>query len=180
MQIIPTKIADLLIIDPQVFGDERGFFVETYQAARYADAGLPVFVQDNLSFSRRGVLRGLHLQDPHAQGKLVYVLQGTVLDVAVDVRAGSPTYGQWESVELSSDNKRQIYVPAGFAHGFCVLSETALFAYKCTDNYYPQHEQGIRWDDPDLQIDWGMTEPIVSEKDLKLPRWQEFTDQHGR
>ena len=132
-------------------------------------------MQDNLSFSRRGTLRGLHFQEPHAQGKLVCVVQGSVFDVVVDIRKGSATFGQWVSIELTADNKRQLYVPTGFAHGFCVTSDTALFAYKCTDIYYPQYDQGIRWNDPDLNIQWGVTDPIVSEKDQKLPTFKAFS-----
>ncbi len=139
MHVIDTPLPGVRIIEPKVFGDSRGFFMETWQQARYAEAGLPErFVQDNLSYSQRGVLRGLHFQNPNGQGKLVYVLQGEVFDVAVDVRLGSPTFGQSVSVLLSADNKRQFYVPPGFAHGFCVTSETALFTYKCTELYAPK------------------------------------------
>src|SRR5262245_53963323 len=136
MNITETELPGVLLIEPKVLGDARGFFVETYHAQRYRQAGLDVgFVQDNLSYSRRGTLRGLHYQNPHPQGKLVYVLQGDVFDVAVDIRAGSPTFGRWLGTVLSADNRRQLYVPPGFAHGFCVTSETALLAYKCTDFY---------------------------------------------
>lgn len=160
----------MLIIEPDVFGDRRGFFMESWNAKRYREAGLDVdFVQDNLSYSHYGVLRGLHYQQPHAQGKLVYVLQGRVFDVAVDIRVGSPSFGQWYGVELSAENKRQFYIPKGFAHGFCVISETALFAYKCTDFYSPQTEGGIAWDDPDLGIEWPLKEPMLSDKDKKYP-----------
>ncbi|SFR14180.1 dTDP-4-dehydrorhamnose 3,5-epimerase [Desulfoscipio geothermicus] len=166
MNVLETKLPGVLIIEPDVFGDARGYFMETWQQARYAQAGLPGnFVQDNLSFSTRGVLRGLHFQNPNAQGKLVFVLQGEVFDVAVDIRAGSPTFGQWVGVTLSSENKRQLYIPEGFAHGFCVTSETALFAYKCTDIYNPAAEGGIIWNDPDIGIDWPIDNPILSEKD---------------
>lgn len=170
MKVIETPLAGLLIIEPQVFGDERGFFVETWNRKRYQEAGINVdFVQDNLSFSGRGVLRGMHLQNPQPQGKLVHVLQGEVFDVAVDLRHGSPTFGRWHGTVLSADNKRQFWVPPGFAHGFCVTSDTALFAYKCTELYAPQHEKSIRWDDPALAIDWPVTAPQVSDKDRLAP-----------
>jgi dTDP-4-dehydrorhamnose 3,5-epimerase len=140
--------------------------METWNKARYEEAGIRAeFVQENLSFSQQGVLRGLHFQNPNPQGKLVSVLQGEVYDVAVDIRTGSPTFGQWEAVTLSAENRRQFYVPPGFAHGFCVTSETALFAYKCTDFYDPQAEGCIRWDDPDLAIDWPVSQPELSAKD---------------
>ena len=168
MKVIETNLPEVLILEPRVFGDARGFFLETWQRERYRQAGIDVdFVQDNLSFSGRGVLRGLHFQNPNAQGKLVQVLQGEVFDVAVDIRRGSPTFGQWTSVTLSSDNKRQFYVPSDFAHGFCVISETALFSYKCTDLYNPEAECAIRWDDPAIGIDWPVTNPSLSEKDEK-------------
>ena len=171
MQVIKTKLPGILIIEPKVFGDERGFLLETFQAQRYQDTGIPdSFVQDNLSYSRRGVLRGLHFQNPNSQGKLVYVLQGEVFDVVVDIRRGSPTYGHWLGFELSSDNKRQLWVPKGFAHGFCVVSETALFAYKCTDYYNPDAETSICWDDPTIGIDWPVSEPNLSTKDTVAPR----------
>ena len=170
MKVTETVLLGVLIIEPKVFPDSRGFFVETYNKERYVASGIDVdFVQDNLSFSSRGVLRGLHYQKPHAQGKLVYVLQGEVWDVAVDIRHGSPSFGQWTAVTLSSENKKQFYVPPGFAHGFCVLSETALFTYKCTDFYHPEFDGGFRWDDPDIGIDWPITAPLLSEKDGKLP-----------
>jgi len=170
MKVLETPLAGALIIEPRVFGDQRGFFLETWSRSRYAEAGIDVdFVQDNLSSSRRGVLRGLHFQNPLAQGKLVYVLAGEVFDVAVDLRRGSPTFGGWHGVVLSGENKRQFWVPPGFAHGFCVTSETALFAYKCTELYAPQNERSIRWDDPDLAIDWPVTAPQVSDKDRVAP-----------
>ena len=171
MQVTPTALPGVVIVEPRVFGDARGFFLETWSAAKYAAAGLPdVFVQDNLSFSARGVLRGLHFQNPHAQTKLVTVLQGEVYDVAVDVRVGSPNFGQHVGVVLSAENKRQLYVPKGFAHGFCVTSETALFAYKCTDYYAPDCEGGILWNDTDLGIAWPVERPSLSAKDEKYPR----------
>jgi len=170
MKIIETSLPGVLIIEPKVFPDARGFFVETYQRERYRSMGLTAeFVQDNLSFSSRGVLRGVHCQNPHAQGKLVQVLQGEVWDVAVDIRRNSPHFGQWTAVTLSSETKNQFYLPPGFAHGFCVLSETALFAYKCTDIYYPGAEVGFRWDDPEVGIAWPVREPILSDKDGRLP-----------
>ena len=179
MKVTQTPLAGLLIIEPKVFGDERGFFLETWSQKRYQEAGINVdFVQDNLSFSRYGVLRGLHFQNPLAQGKLVYVLQGEVFDVAVDIRKGSPTFGQWHGVSLSGENKRQFWVPAGFAHGFCVTSETALFAYKCTELYAPPHERAIRWDDPTLAIDWPVDVAQVSEKDRLAPLLADINPAH--
>lgn len=166
MKVIETRLPGVLIVEPKVFGDARGYFMESFQAERYAVADIAgPFVQDNLSFSRRGILRGLHLQNPRPQGKLVQVLQGEVFDVAVDVRVGSPTFGQWEGVILSAENARQYYVPPGFAHGFVVTSETALFAYKCTDYYMPQSEISLLWNDGDIGIEWPVTEPQLSAKD---------------
>lgn len=175
MNVIETKLPGVMIIEPKVFGDARGYLMETWNQARYAQAGLTTsFVQDNLSFSARGVLRGLHFQNPNAQGKLVYVLQGEVFDVAVDIRVGSPTFGQWVGVSLSSENNRQLYVPGGFAHGFCVISETVLFAYKCTDFYNPKAEGGIIWNDPGIGIDWPITTPNLSEKDGSYPKLKDI------
>lgn len=166
MNVIETSIPGVLIIEPKVFGDERGFFMETFNSERYIQAGISeTFVQDNLSYSRRGILRGLHVQKPMEQGKLVQVLAGEVYDVAVDIRSGSPTFGQWEAITLSADNKRQFYVPPGFAHGFVVTSDTALFSYKCTELYNPAGESTIAWDDPDLNIPWPVATPELSEKD---------------
>ncbi len=166
MNVKETKLPGVLILEPDVFGDERGFFLETWSAARYEDAGIPgPFVQDNISLSRKGILRGLHFQYPQSQGKLVQILSGEVVDVAVDIRIGSPTFGQWVGEVLSGTNHRQMYVPPGFAHGYCVTSETALFSYKCTDFYNPETEGGIIWNDPDLGIDWPVDEPILSPKD---------------
>jgi dTDP-4-dehydrorhamnose 3,5-epimerase len=166
MNVIETKLPGVLIFEPKVFGDSRGFFMETWNKQRYEEAGITGnFVQDNLSYSSYGVLRGLHFQNPNAQGKLVYVIEGEVFDVAVDIRVGSPKFGQWVGVTLSSENKRQFYVPEGFAHGFCVTSETALFAYKCTDIYNPSAEGGILWNDPDIGIEWPIVNPILSDKD---------------
>jgi dTDP-4-dehydrorhamnose 3,5-epimerase len=166
-----TPIPGLVILEPRVFGDTRGFFKETYSTQRYAEAGMTApFVQDNLSKSTRGVLRGLHLQHPHGQGKLVQVLLGEVFDVALDVRRGSPTFGQWVGVTLSAENHRQFYIPPGFAHGFCVTSDEALFSYKCTDGYHPECEHGVLWNDPEVGIEWPVAEPSLSEKDRAYPR----------
>ena len=170
MKIIPTSIPDLIIIEPAVYGDERGFFQETYHADRFKEIGIKeTFVQDNHSRSRRGVLRGLHYQLVRPQGKLVSVVRGEVLDIALDIRKGSATFGQWCAVTLNDTNHRQMYVPPGFAHGFCVISETVDFVYKCTDYYHPESERGIMWNDPDLNIDWSipLDEIILSEKDKK-------------
>ena len=169
MTITPTSIEGVLILDPKVFGDSRGFFFESFnQQAFDAAVGRPVtFVQDNHSRSGRNVLRGLHYQVERPQGKLVRVVAGSVLDVAVDIRRESPTCGRWVAVELSAENKRQLWIPPGLAHGFVVRSESADFLYKTTDYWFPEHERCIRWDDPDLAIDWGLTEPpILSAKDL--------------
>ena len=167
-----TSIPGVLVFTPDIFGDARGFFLQTYQTRAYAAAGLDrVFVQDNLSRSCRGTVRGLHYQLRHPQGKLVSVLRGAVLDVAVDIRRGSPTFGKSVAVELSEENRRQLFVPEGFAHGFRVLSETADFHYKCTDFYAPGDEYGVLWSDPALGIPWGdVAAPVVSAKDQKLPR----------
>lgn len=168
MKVIPTQLPDVLIIEPKVFGDERGFFYESFNAQAFkAATGVNCeFVQDNHSRSQRGVLRGLHYQIEQAQGKLVRATAGEVLDVAVDIRRSSPTFGKWVAVLLSAENKRQLWIPAGYAHGFVVLSEFAEFLYKTTDYYAPAHERCIRWDDPTLAIDWQLTEaPQLSGKD---------------
>jgi dTDP-4-dehydrorhamnose 3,5-epimerase len=172
VKIIPTDIPGVLIVEPKVFGDERGFFLETFHAKRYAEAGIPgPFVQDNYSRSVKGTLRGLHFQEPQSQGKLVQVVAGAVYDVAVDVRRGSPTFGKWVGGELSAENKRQFWIPPGFAHGFCVLSEFADFQYKCTALYAPEHERAILWNDPDLAIAWPLSgAPRLSSKDAAAPR----------
>ena len=170
MNVLGTDIPDVLIIEPKLFGDLRGFFLETYQLERYVAHGISrPFVQDNLSRSAKGVLRGLHLQNPLTQGKLVSVLRGRVLDVAVDVRRGSPAFGRHVAVELSEDNRRQLWVPRGFAHGFVVLSETADFAYKCDNPYSPKDEITVRWDDPAIGINWGVTNPSLSARDAAAP-----------
>jgi dTDP-4-dehydrorhamnose 3,5-epimerase len=168
MNVITCDIPGLLMIEPKVFGDARGFFMETWNRQRYAAAGLDWdFVQDNVSLSRRGILRGLHFQNPGGQGKLVYVLQGEVYDVAVDLRKSSPTFGRSYGLTLSAENKRQFFVPPGFAHGFAVLSETALFVYKCTSLYAPQNELTLAWNDPELGINWPLEAPVLSEKDAR-------------
>jgi len=175
MNIEQTRLPGVVVLSPRVYRDPRGFFMETWNKERYADVGLPsAFVQDNLSESRRGVLRGLHYQHPAAQGKLLQVLRGEIYDVAVDIRRGSPTFGEWVGVVLSSDDQRQLYVPEGFAHGFVVMSESALFSYKCTDFYRPQDEGTVLWDDPDLGIDWPIADPILSAKDQAGVRLREM------
>lgn len=166
MNVIPTELGGVIVIEPRVFRDDRGFFAETYHAERYREVGIDVsFVQDNHSRSVKDTLRGLHAQIRRPQAKLVRVLQGAILDVAVDIRRGSPTFGKWISAELSSENFRQIYVPAGFAHGFCVLSETAEVEYKCSDLYDPSSELRLLWNDRDIGVEWPTTEPLLSEKD---------------
>jgi len=172
MKISHSKLKGCVIIEPRVFGDERGFFLETFQAVRYEqEAGIDLpFVQDNHSRSARGVLRGLHFQKTKPQGKLVRVVRGEVYDVAVDIRKGSPTFGEWECVTLSEDNKKQLWVPPGFAHGFVVLSATADFEYKCTDYYDPSDEGCILWSDPDLDIPWPIANPVLSTKDESAKR----------
>jgi dTDP-4-dehydrorhamnose 3,5-epimerase len=170
MKVIPTAISEVLIIEPKLIGDERGFFVESFHADRYAAHGIVgPFVQDNLLRSAHGVLRGLHLQHPRTQGKLVSVLRGRVLDVAVDVRRGSPSYGQHVAVELSEDNRRQLWVPSGFAHGFLVLSQSADFFYKCDRLHSPADEIAVRWNDPALGITWGIAAPTLSPRDASAP-----------
>jgi dTDP-4-dehydrorhamnose 3,5-epimerase len=166
MKVIASSLPGVCVIEPSVFGDQRGFFMETYQQQRYMENGIDAtFVQDNISLSVQNTLRGLHYQHPRGQAKLVQVLQGEVFDVAVDIRKGSPTWGQWFGAMLSSENKRQMFIPDGYAHGFCVTSETALFAYKCGDFYMPENEGGIRWDDPDIGIQWPINTPILSDRD---------------
>jgi dTDP-4-dehydrorhamnose 3,5-epimerase len=170
MQVIETSLSGVLVIESKAFQDDRGFFLESYHEKRYWNTGIRVkFVQDNHSFSKRGTLRGLHYQLKHPQGKLVRVVNGEVFDVAVDIRLGSPTFGQWFTGVLSAENKKQLYIPPGFAHGFCVLSETADFLYKCTDFYTPGDEYSVRWNDPDLNIPWPIEEPVLSGKDEAAP-----------
>jgi dTDP-4-dehydrorhamnose 3,5-epimerase len=175
MNISKTDLDGVLIIEPQVFGDERGFFLETYHQHRYREFGINAdFIQDNLSFSNQRTLRGLHFQHPNAQAKLVQVLQGEVFDVVADIRRQSPSFGRWTGEYLSEVNKKQIFIPEGFAHGFCVISDTALFHYKGSDFYASDCEGGIKWNDPGLAIDWPVDDPIVSEKDRALPRSSEI------
>jgi dTDP-4-dehydrorhamnose 3,5-epimerase len=170
MNVISCELAGLLVFEPKVFGDARGYFMESWNRRRYRECGLDAeFVQDNFSFSQRGVLRGLHFQKPNAQGKLVSVLQGEVFDVAVDIRRGSPTFRRWHGVKLCETSRRQFFIPPGFAHGFAVLSPTALFHYKCTDYYSPKDEVTIRWNDPEINIDWPLQAPSLSERDAKAP-----------
>ena len=182
MNVIESAIPGVLIIEPMIFGDARGFFLETFQAQRYADFGLArPFVQDNLSRSARGTLRGLHFQEPQAQGKLVTVLRGTVRDVAVDVRVGSRTFGRHVAVDLDEENRRQFFVPRGFAHGFIVRSDSADFFYKCDAPYSPENEKVLRFDDPALGIDWGIADlgigqPILSARDQKGRTLAELAD----
>ncbi|EKT4439612.1 TPA: dTDP-4-dehydrorhamnose 3,5-epimerase [Stenotrophomonas maltophilia] len=170
MKVIETCLSGCVVIEPKVFGDERGFFFEGWNAERFGDLGLPTqFVQSNVSSSSEGVLRGLHYQWPRPQGKLVSVLEGEVYDVAVDIRHGSPTFGQWEAVVLSAHNKRQFWIPEGFAHGFAVLSERALFHYLCTDVYVPEADAGIRWNDSEIAVNWPLGSPMLSAKDERAP-----------
>ena len=172
------ELPEIVIIEPDVFGDGRGYFLESYQEKRYREYGISVkFVQDNLSFSKKGVLRGLHYQLPKEQAKLVQVVKGEIFDVMVDIRKGSPTFGQWTSVVLSDENKRQVFVPTGFAHGFCVLSDTAYVMYKCSDYYTPQSEGGVLWSDPDIGIEWPVRDPILSEKDAAYPVLGEIAEE---
>ena len=173
-----TGIAGMFVVEPEVFGDARGYFMETYNEAAFAEAGHSLtFVQDNQSKSRKGVLRGLHLQVNHPQGKLVRVISGEVFDVGVDLRRGSPTFGKWHGEVLSAENKKQLFVPEGFAHGFVVLSEEAEFVYKCTRLYDPTDELGIRYDDPEIGIDWPLADtPLLSEKDKKQPSFAEVCE----
>jgi len=174
MQVSKTPIDGLLIVEPKKFADPRGVFYEVYSKSRYEQYGIPSFVQDNHSVSKNGVLRGLHYQTNPGQGKLVRVTRGEVFDVAVDIRKQSPTYGKWWGLSLSETNNFQLYIPIGFAHGFCVLSESAEVLYKCSDYYSPENERGILWSDPDLAIDWPVKEPILSEKDAVYPRFREL------
>ncbi len=170
MNIIPTSIRGLLIVEPKVFEDKRGYFLETYHQERFQSAGLnATFVQDNLSFSKMGTLRGLHFQITRPQDKLVQVVTGEIFDVAVDIRPQSPTFGKWSGTLLSEENKRQLFIPGGFAHGFCVLSESAHVAYKCSDYYKPEDEGGILWSDPAIAIDWPVKNPTLSDKDRHYP-----------
>lgn len=176
-RFINTSLAGVFLIEPEVFGDARGFFMETHHQQKYAAGGITKpFVQDNRSHSTRNVLRGLHYQLLHPQAKLMYVVTGEIFDVAVDVRRGSPTFGRWDGMYLSAENKRQLFVPEGFAHGFCVLSETADVLYKCTDFYQPGDEQGVAWNDPGIGIAWPITEPLLSPKDSGYPTLRDIPD----
>jgi len=178
MKVTETKLAGVLIIEPKVFGDSRGFFKETFQAERYREAGIEyTFVQDNYSRSQKGVLRGLHFQIIKPQGKLVSCPKGAVFDVAVDIDPESRTYGQYVGIELTEENHKQLWVPPGYAHGFCVLSETADFQYKCTDYYDPSDEGGVIWSDPDVAIEWPIDNPSLSSKDELLPTLKELAHQ---
>ena len=175
MKIIGNALNGVLLLQPNVFEDKRGFFMETYREDRYKGIGIKCnFVQDNLSYSTKGTLRGLHYQSPNAQAKLVQVVQGEVFDVTVDIRKGSTTFGQWTSTILSDENKHQLFVPEGFAHGFCVLSKTAIFQYKCSDFYAPYNEKGLLWSDSDLSIKWPINTPVLSKKDKTFPTLREI------
>ena len=180
---IKTSIEGVYIIEPTVFGDNRGYFMESYSKRDFEEAGLTMnFVQDNESKSKKGVLRGLHFQTKHTQGKLVRVVEGEVFDVAVDLRAGSPTFGKWTGVTLTAENKRQFYIPEGFAHGFLVLSETATFQYKCTDYYAPEYDGGVLWNDPEIGIEWpleGIDEVLLSDKDKVQQTFKSFKEKEN-
>ena len=180
---IPTSIEGVTIVDVKSYGDERGYFMETYKRPDFVAGGIDCdFVQDNQSRSTRGVLRGLHFQIEHPQSKLVRVVEGEVFDVAVDLRPGSPTFGQWEGVVLSAENRRQFFVPRGFAHGFYVMSETATFCYKCDDVYHPNDEGGLMWDDPSIAVAWPVPdgeEPVLSEKDGRHPSFERYRAERG-
>ncbi|MHC5544123.1 dTDP-4-dehydrorhamnose 3,5-epimerase, partial [Singulisphaera rosea] len=171
MKIESTDLPGVVILEPPVYDDSRGYFTETWKQSKFAEAGLPTdFAQDNLSYSLGGVLRGLHYQEPHPQGKLIYVLQGEIFDVAVDIRPGSPTFRRWVGVTLSVENHRQVYIPPGFAHGFVVTSDAAMVVYKCTASYRPDCDRSVAWDDPELAIRWPVASPILSAKDQVAPR----------
>lgn len=181
MKFVATELPDVVRVEPDVYRDSRGFFLETYQAAKYAEGGITAtFVQDNHSLSGRGTLRGLHVQQERPQGKLVRVSRGEVFDVAVDIRRGSPTFGKFTTLLISEQNFLQLWVPPGFAHGFCVTSETAEFQYKCTDFYDPADEFTIAWDDPDIGIPWPVTEPSLSAKDTGAARLKDLLDRLPR
>lgn len=167
MEFIETSLPGVLLIEPDVFKDGRGFFLESYSREKFKEHLADIFIQDNHSLSVKNTLRGLHAQNPNAQGKLVRVIGGEVFDVAVDIRVGSPSFGQWYGATLAAETFRQMYIPPGFAHGFCVLSETAEFEYKCTDTYHPENEMVLAWDDPTIAIDWPVSRPVLSERDTK-------------
>lgn len=178
MKVVNTKLKDCLIIEPDIYEDDRGFFLETFEIEKYKkDAGIDLpFVQDNYSRSKKGVLRGLHFQNNHPQGKLVRVVRGSVFDVAVDLRINSPTYGEWESIELSENNKKQFWIPPNFAHGFLVTSDIADFEYKCTNSYHPNDEGCIIWNDSNLNITWPTIDPILSTKDMNGKKFKEINN----
>lgn len=178
MEILETALPGLLILQPRVFADERGYFLETFRSDHFEKAGIDLkFVQDNESKSKANVLRGLHYQiAPFEQGKLVRVISGAVLDAAVDIRRNSPTFGKWLAVELSASNKRQMWIPPGFAHGFLTLEDDTIFAYKCTNYYDKNSERSIRWNDPEIGIEWNTSHPLLSEKDLNAPLLARVTD----
>lgn len=179
LKFTEKSLPGVFLIEPMMFQDDRGYFMETYHTGKYGEAGLnQVFVQDNHSQSRRFTLRGLHYQLKHPQGKLVYVIAGEILDIAVDIRKGSPTFGRWTGTLLTDKNKRQLFIPEGFAHGFCVLSEIADVIYKCTDLYTPGDEYGILWSDPTIDIVWPVENPGLSEKDAKSPRLGDVPEEH--
>lgn len=176
MKVENTNLPGVVVITPQVFGDDRGFFMETYNSAKTSEAGVPeVFVQDNHSRSTQGVLRGLHFQYPQWQGKLVRAISGEIFDVAVDMRSDSETYGKWFGILLNDENKQQLYVPPGFAHGFCVTSDIADVAYKCTSDYQPNQDTGFLWNDPEIGIEWPIENPLLSEKDAKLGKFSDLS-----
>lgn len=178
MEFIPRDIPDVILIKPKVYGDERGFFLETYREKLFAEQGIDIhFVQDNFSYSRERTVRGLHYQIEKPQAKLVMVPMGKVLDVAVDLRRNSPTFGKYTSAILSGENKHLLYIPTGFAHGFAVLSDDAYFQYKCSDYYYPEGERGVKWNDEAININWGVADPIISDKDKQLPLLEDVPEQ---
>lgn len=178
MNVIPTRLPGVLLLEPRVFHDDRGTFFESWHRPRYEELGIFVNAQDNVSYSRKGVLRGLHYQYPHSQAKLIQVLQGSVFDVAVDIRPDSPTFRQWVGVELNADDHRQVYIPSGFAHGFCTLTDNAILAYKCSDIYHARYDRSIAWSDPDLAIDWPIANALLSPKDQQAPRLAEISAEH--
>jgi len=178
MQSVKCEIPGVVFIKPKIFGDSRGWFAEIWNKEKYEQIGIEEsFVQDNISYSKHGTLRGLHYQKPYTQGKLVFVIQGEVWDVVVDLRINSPTFKKWKAFKLTGENKEQLYIPKGLAHGFCVISDEAIFQYKCTDKYSPNDEKGIKWDDPELQIPWPVESPLVSDKDGKWPFIKELHDE---
>lgn len=180
IQVTDTKLYGIKVVQPQVFGDNRGWFMEGYKYDNYCQSGITcTFVQDNLSYSKKNVLRGLHFQTKHQQDKLISVLRGKIFDVVVDIRKNSITFGQWFGIELSAKNRKQLFIPKGFAHGYIVLSEDAEILYKCSEKYYPEEESGILWNDKDLRIDWKVKDEeklILSEKDKKWQTWKEFSE----